>query len=39
MNSEQQTRAVAIERNLRCPLCDNGESISESRADISIQMR
>lgn len=39
LNSEQQNRAVAIERNLRCPLCDNGESISESRADISIQMR
>lgn len=39
LNSEQQDRAVAIERNLRCPLCDNGESISESRADISIQMR
>ena len=39
LNSDQQNRAVAIERNLRCPLCDNGESISESRADISIQMR
>jgi cytochrome c-type biogenesis protein CcmH len=39
LSAEQQDRAVSIERNLRCPLCDNGESISESRADISIQMR
>ncbi|QFP75594.1 cytochrome c-type biogenesis protein [Deinococcus sp. AJ005] len=35
----QEQRAVAIQRNLRCPLCDTGESIAESRSDISIKMR
>ncbi len=35
----QEQRAVAIQKNLRCPLCDTGESIAESRSDISIKMR
>ncbi|PTA67360.1 cytochrome C biogenesis protein [Deinococcus arcticus] len=35
----QEARAVAIQKNLRCPLCDTGESIAESRADISAKMR
>lgn len=39
LSPDQQTRAVAIQKNLRCPLCDTGESIAESRADISVKMR
>lgn len=35
----QEQRAVAIQKNLRCPLCDTGESIADSRSDISIKMR
>lgn len=35
----QEQRAVAIQKNLRCPLCDTGESIAESRSDISVKMR
>ncbi|WP_245593203.1 cytochrome c-type biogenesis protein CcmH [Deinococcus frigens] len=35
----QEGRAVAIQRNLRCPLCDTGESIADSRSDISVKMR
>lgn len=35
----EEQRAVAIQKNLRCPLCDTGESIAESRSDISIKMR
>lgn len=35
----QEQRAVAIQKNLRCPLCDTGESVAESRSDISIKMR
>lgn len=35
----QEARAVAIQKNLRCPLCDTGESIEQSRSDISIKMR
>ncbi len=30
---------MAIQQNLRCPLCDTGESIAESRSDISVKMR
>lgn len=39
LTANQEARAVAIQENLRCPLCDTGESISESRADISAKMR
>ncbi|GGS18944.1 cytochrome c biogenesis protein [Deinococcus knuensis] len=35
----QEQRAVAIQKNLRCPLCDTGESIADSRSDISVKMR
>ncbi|WP_369409086.1 cytochrome c-type biogenesis protein [Deinococcus arboris] len=35
----QEARAAAIQKNLRCPLCDTGESIADSRADISATMR
>nr|WP_139807065.1 cytochrome c-type biogenesis protein [Deinococcus hopiensis] len=35
----QEARAAAIQKNLRCPLCDTGESISESGSDISVKMR
>lgn len=35
----QEARAVTIQKNLRCPLCDTGESIEQSRSDISIKMR
>ncbi|GAA5435369.1 cytochrome c-type biogenesis protein CcmH [Deinococcus sp. A31D244] len=35
----QEQRALAIQKNLRCPLCDTGESISDSRSDISVKMR
>lgn len=35
----QEQRAVAIQKNLRCPLCDTGESIAESRSNISVKMR
>lgn len=34
-----EARAVAIQKNLRCPLCDTGESIADSRSDISVKMR
>lgn len=30
---------MSIGENLRCPLCDTGESIAESRSDISVKMR
>ncbi|GAA5512977.1 cytochrome c-type biogenesis protein CcmH [Deinococcus carri] len=39
LTPQQQAQAVAVERNLRCPLCDTGESIAESRSDISAKMR
>ncbi|GGM04821.1 cytochrome c-type biogenesis protein [Deinococcus aerophilus] len=39
LSPDQEARAVAIQKNLRCPLCDTGESIAESRSDISIKMR
>ncbi|GGM44252.1 cytochrome c biogenesis protein [Deinococcus arenae] len=35
----QEARALAIEKNLRCPLCDTGESIADSRSTISGKMR
>lgn len=35
----QEARAVGIQKNLRCPLCDTGESIEQSRSDISVKMR
>ena len=35
----QEARAIAIQKNLRCPLCDTGESIEQSRSDISVKMR
>ncbi|GAA5532702.1 cytochrome c-type biogenesis protein [Deinococcus aluminii] len=39
LTPQQEARAEAIGRNLRCPLCDTGESIAESRSDISVKMR
>ena len=39
LSPAQETRALAIQKNLRCPLCDTGESIADSRADISVKMR
>ena len=35
----QEARALAIEKNLRCPLCDTGESIADSRSTIAVKMR
>ncbi len=37
--SEQKAQIITIEKNLRCPLCDTGEPIADSRSDISIKMR
>ncbi len=39
LSPAQEQRAVAVQKNLRCPLCDTGESIAESRSDISVKMR
>lgn len=39
LTAAQEQRAVAIQKNLRCPLCDTGESIADSRSDISVKMR
>ncbi|WP_243398112.1 cytochrome c-type biogenesis protein [Deinococcus koreensis] len=39
LNPALESRAVAIQKNLRCPLCDTGESIADSRSDISVKMR
>ncbi|MBZ9712772.1 cytochrome c-type biogenesis protein [Deinococcus multiflagellatus] len=39
LTPSQEARAVAIQKNLRCPLCDTGESIADSRSDISVKMR
>jgi cytochrome c-type biogenesis protein CcmH len=39
LSPAQEARAVAIQKNLRCPLCDTGESIEQSRSDISVKMR
>lgn len=39
LSPAQEMRALAIQKNLRCPLCDTGESIADSRADISVRMR
>lgn len=39
LSAEQEKRVLSIQQNLRCPLCDTGESIKDSRSDISIKMR
>ncbi|GAA0499378.1 cytochrome c-type biogenesis protein [Deinococcus depolymerans] len=39
LSAVQEQRALAIQKNLRCPLCDTGESIADSRSDISVKMR
>lgn len=39
LSPAQDARAATIQHNLRCPLCDTGESIAESRSDISVKMR
>ncbi|WP_309573512.1 cytochrome c-type biogenesis protein CcmH [Deinococcus sp.] len=39
LTTAQEERAVAIQKNLRCPLCDTGESIEQSRSDLSVKMR
>lgn len=39
LSPSQAARAEAIDQNLRCPLCDTGEPIADSRADISVKMR
>ncbi|UBV43443.1 cytochrome c-type biogenesis protein CcmH [Deinococcus taeanensis] len=39
LSGAQEARALAIEKNLRCPLCDTGESIADSRSTISVKMR
>lgn len=39
LSPSQAARAEAIDLNLRCPLCDTGEPIADSRADIAVKMR